>query len=156
MAVPIETVTMPGADDQEIRLQLERWSRETFDLAHGPLLRVRLIEVGADDHVLMIVIHHIISDAWSLDILQREFFGAYSAAMQGREARFPELPLQFADYAAWQCGAAQREALDRQLAHWQDKLRGAPPVLEIPTDRIRPPKQSYAGARVRELVASVN
>jgi len=148
----IEQTQLHGAAEAALREQLEVWSRESFDLTTGPLLRVRLIEVGQQDHVLMMVMHHIISDAWSLDVLQTELFSAYFAACEGQPIAFDPLPLQFADYAAWQRSELQSEELDRQLSYWQEKLRGAPPLLELPTDRARPAEQSFNGARVRRLL----
>ncbi|MDH3978509.1 MAG: amino acid adenylation domain-containing protein, partial [Gammaproteobacteria bacterium] len=150
--VVIEESAMSGVDEQGIQSQLESWSQETFDLESGPLLRVRLIELGENDHALMMVIHHIISDAWSLDLLQGEFFGNYLALCQGDAADQDDLPLEFADYAAWQRNFLQGDELQRQLDYWSGKLRGAPPLLELPTDHPRPPEQSYRGARLRRLL----
>ncbi|MCP4001220.1 MAG: amino acid adenylation domain-containing protein [Gammaproteobacteria bacterium] len=153
MDLVVEKVSMPGADDAAVRMQLEEWSGEPFPLAQGPLLRVRLVELAEDDHVLMMVMHHIISDAWSLDLLQTELFSIYFAECAGETVELPELPLQFADYACWQRDYLQGAELERQLKYWTDKLCGAPPILELPADRPRPSEQSYRGARMRRLLS---
>jgi hypothetical protein len=152
MPLAVEKVSMPGADAATVRTQLESWSRESFPLEKGPMLRVRLVELADDDHVLMMVMHHIISDAWSLDLLQKELFGVYFAECAGEVFELPELPLQFADYACWQRNYLQGPEFDNQLKYWTDKLRGAPPILELPTDRPRPSEQSYRGSRARRLL----
>ncbi|MGI9292331.1 MAG: amino acid adenylation domain-containing protein, partial [Gammaproteobacteria bacterium] len=152
MPLRIEEVELLDAGEETLQRKLEDWSQESFNLETGPLLRVRLITLGENDHVLMMAIHHIVSDAWSLDVLQTEFFASYFAAIEGRAAEFAELPLQFADYAVWQRDHLQGDELQRQLSYWTDKLRGAPPLLELPTDYPRPPEQSYRGSRRRRLL----
>ena len=149
LELQVEAVEMQAAADQQILEALEAWSREPFDLRTGPLFRVRVITRGPNDHVLMMIMHHIISDAWSLNVLQTELFGAYAAFSGGDQPALSELPLQFADYAAWQRNHLQGAELERQLAYWTDKLAGAPPLLELPTDHPRPGQQSFRGKRAR-------
>ena len=96
--------------------------------------------------------HHSVADAWARGVLQTELFGGYFALSAGEDISFPELPLQFADYASWQRKHLQGDELQRQLAYWTDKLRGAPPILELPTDHPRPSEQSFRGARLRRLL----
>jgi amino acid adenylation domain-containing protein/non-ribosomal peptide synthase protein (TIGR01720 family) len=121
-------------------------ARAPFDLGAPPLLRARLLRLQADEHVVLFTMHHIVSDGWSMGVLVRELGGAYAAYAAGRSPELPPLPIQYADYAAWQRAWLQGEALERQLAFWRERLAGAPPLLELPTDRPRPGVQSYAGA----------
>jgi non-ribosomal peptide synthetase component F len=152
LQLPLERAIMPGADDDALQQQLSEWSKQSFDLASGPLLKVRLVELAPDDHVLMMVMHHIVSDAWSLDVLQREFVDFYLARSKGETAQLENLPVQFADYAVWQQGHLNETEQARQLDYWKEQLVGAPTVLELPTDRQRPSEQSYRGARLRRLM----
>lgn len=116
-----------------------------FDLERGPLLRVTRYEVQPDDHILSIVMHHIISDAWSFGVLARELASAYNARRRGEEADLPELPVQFADYAVWQRGWLKGETLENELAYWRRELANAAP-LELPADFPRPEAQTFRGA----------
>ncbi len=104
-----------------------------FDLARGPLLRATLLRLAEDDHVLCFTLHHIVADGWSLRVLVRELSAVYAGA------RLPELPVQYADFAVWQRGRLSGEVLEAQLAWWRERLAGAPPLLEVPTDRPRTP-----------------
>jgi amino acid adenylation domain-containing protein len=118
-----------------------------FDLATGPLIRARLIRVSEREHVLALCVHHVVFDEWSSGILRRELGELYDAYHTGRPPRLPELPVQYADFAVWQREWLTGEVLERQLGYWRDALAGAP-VLELPTDRPRPPVRSSAGASV--------
>ncbi len=111
-----------------------------FDLARGPLLRTRLLRIDAEYHVLLLTLHHIAADLWGAGILVREMAAIYSGA------RLPEPPIQYADFAVWQRQWLDGEELSRQLAFWRRELDGAPPVLELPTDRPRPSVESFRGA----------
>lgn len=117
-----------------------------FDLARPPLLRVRLVKLAEREHILMLTVHHIVSDGWSQGVLIREFATLYAAYTSGVQASLPALPIQYADYAAWQREPQQTERIDGQLRYWKDKLAGLAPLLELPTDRLRPSAQSYRGA----------
>lgn len=119
-----------------------------FDLARGPLWRVRLVRLAADHHVLSIVMHHIVCDGWSLAVFARELEALYSARRRGEADPLPPLPVQYPDYAAWLQQRLAGERLAREAAHWRETLAGAPPLLELPTDRRRPAEQSFAGAWV--------
>ncbi|HEX8276901.1 MAG TPA: amino acid adenylation domain-containing protein [Longimicrobiaceae bacterium] len=116
-----------------------------FDLARGPVLRARLLRLADEDWGLLLTLHHIVSDGWSSGILVRELSVFYTAFSRGEEARLPPLPVQYPDFAAWQRGWLAGDVLERQLAYWRERLAGAPPLLEIPTDRPRPPVQSPRG-----------
>ena len=130
-----------------LRLAQEEAMRP-FDLAQGPLLRAALIRLAEDDDVLLLTLHHIISDGWSVGVFIREIVELYTATISGAEARLPELPIQYADYARWQRAWLQGDTLQRQLAYWTDKLRGRPTVLELPTDRPRPAIVTSRGATI--------
>ncbi len=118
-----------------------------FDLARGPLLRALLVRAGAEEHALLFNLHHVVADGWSLGILVREVSELYAARAEGREPQLPALPVQYADYAVWQRRRLEGGAMERQLAFWRDQLAGAPPLLELPTDRPRPPWHGGRGAR---------
>jgi Condensation domain len=118
-----------------------------FDLTAGALLRVTLIALGPLDHVLAVSIHHIVADAWSMDLFFNELFTVCNAAAAGRPSPIPDLPIQYADYAAWHRRQLAGETLESLLSYWRRQLAGAPPLIPLPTDRPRPPVQSGAGAR---------
>jgi amino acid adenylation domain-containing protein len=122
----------------------EAW--RPFDLKCAPVLRARLLRLGAEDHVLLVTMHHIISDGWSTSVLIREVAALYEAFAAGRPSPLAELPIQYADYAAWQRDAMHGPALERQLTYWSERLGGNRPSLELPADRPRPVVQSFRGA----------
>src|ERR1043165_1843450 len=117
-----------------------------FDLEHGPLFRARLLKQGEHDHVLLLTMHHIISDGWSLEVLTRELSALYEAFSNGQPAMLEELPLQYADYAVWQRQWLAGVELERQLQYWEQQLAGAPGGLEVPTDKPRPSVPTHRGA----------
>jgi amino acid adenylation domain-containing protein len=119
-----------------------------FDLARGPLLRASLLKLGEREHVLLLTLHHIISDGWSMGVLIREMAALYEAFSSGQPSPLPEPVLQYADYAAWQRRWLQGEALETQLSYWKQQLAGAPQLLELPTDRPRPATPSFRGAHL--------
>ncbi|HEX8318267.1 condensation domain-containing protein, partial [Longimicrobium sp.] len=148
--LPVEDLSGLGDADREAAVG--RWVRQEaarpFDLAAGPLFRAALLRLGDEDHVLLLAMHHIVSDGWSMGVLFREFSALYAAYREGRESPLPELAVQYADYAVWQREQVEGETLERQLAYWRVRLAGAPELLELPTDRPRPPVQTYRGATV--------
>jgi amino acid adenylation domain-containing protein len=149
-ALPVEDLSGLGQADREAAVG-RRASEETarpFDLAAGPLFRATLLRLGAEDHVLLLSMHHIVSDGWSMGVLFRELSTLYAAYREGRESPLSELPVQYADYAVWQREQLAGEALDRRLAYWKERLTGAPGLLELPTDHPRPAVQTYQGATV--------
>ncbi len=133
-----------AAEAEARRLVLEDASRP-FDLSRGPLLRSVLLRLAAEDHILAINVHHIVSDRWSIGVFTQELIALYGAFSEGKPSPLPELPFQYADAAAWQRQWLQGEVLEREVAYWKKQLEGAPQVLEIPTDRPRPPKESFRG-----------
>ncbi|MFZ6030187.1 MAG: amino acid adenylation domain-containing protein [Chloroflexota bacterium] len=126
-------------------------AQKPFDLATGPLLRVSLLRLSENDHVLLVTMHHIISDGWSIGVFVQEFSTRYRAFVEGREASLPALPLQYADYAAWQRKWLQGPVLEEQLNYWKEKLAGAPQALDLPVDRPRPAMQRFHGARYGQV-----
>ncbi len=117
-----------------------------FDLVRGPLLRARLLHLDDFDHVLLLTMHHIVSDGWSMGILNRELSTLYMAFCNGQPSPLPELPIQYADFTLWQRAQLQGEAFERLLSYWKNKLAGIPVLLALPTDRPRPPVQVFQGA----------
>ncbi|WDD93597.1 amino acid adenylation domain-containing protein [Burkholderia sp. FERM BP-3421] len=118
-----------------------------FDLDAAPLLRLRVIRVAPDEHLLVLTIHHIIADGWSMRVLYREFSTLYAGFADGRPATLAPLPIQYADFAVWQRDWLDGDALERQLAFWRGQLDGAPAApLDLPFDRPRPAAPSYRGA----------
>ncbi|MFL5356592.1 amino acid adenylation domain-containing protein [Archangium sp.] len=135
------------AREEEARRLAREEAGRPFDLARGPLLRTSLLKLGEREHVLLLTMHHIISDGWSMGVLIREMVALYEALSSGRPSPLPEPALQYADYAAWQRRWLQGEALETQLAYWKQQLDGAPRRLELPTDHPRPAMPTYRGAR---------
>ncbi len=121
-------------------------ARRPFDLQRGPLLRLLLVRLAERNHLLLLTMHHIVADGWSMGILVREITALYLAFVEGRPASLPELPVQYADFAAWQVSWLQGEVLERELSFWHRQLAGLPPLLELPTDRPRPTVQTFRGA----------
>jgi len=119
-----------------------------FDLTRGPLLRPGLIELGGGEHSLLLTMHHIVSDGWSMGVLFRELLAAYGAETEGREPEFEPLPIQYVDYALWQQRPSQVESFEKQLDYWKEQLGDAPKMLDLPTDRPHPPIQTHRGASV--------
>jgi hypothetical protein len=138
------------ADEREaaiVRLTAEE-AREPFDFSNGPMVRGRLLELTDDEHVLLVTLHHIVTDGWSRNVLVREVATLYSAFSRGEGDPLPPLEIQYADYAQWQRQWLHGAELTRQIDFWKDHLGGAPSLLELPADRPRPAVQSYAGSRV--------
>ncbi|HEX5754503.1 MAG TPA: condensation domain-containing protein, partial [Archangium sp.] len=130
------------------RLALEE-SQRPFDLVHGPLLRTTLLRLSASEHVLVLVMHHIISDGSSMGVLLREMAALYEAFSQGRPSSLPALPalpVQYGDYSRWQRQWLQDDVLQQGLAFWKQQLSGAPASLELPTDKPRPSVRTQRGA----------
>jgi natural product biosynthesis luciferase-like monooxygenase protein/amino acid adenylation domain-containing protein/FkbM family methyltransferase len=145
----VELAGLPGpAREAELSRLAEAEARRPFDLAAGPLLRGIVVRLGEDDAAVLITVHHVVADGWSVGILVREVSALYAAHANGGDARLPDLPVQYADFAAWQRARLAGEVLERQLAWWRGELRGAPPLLELPADRPRPAAMDGAGRRV--------
>jgi amino acid adenylation domain-containing protein len=147
--LPLHDLSALAADEREaaLRARVREEARRPFDLAAGPLFRATLVRLGAEEHVLLVGMHHIVSDGWSLGVLHHELEALYGAFHRGEPSPLEALPVQYADYALWQRAYVRGEVLHRQLAWWKARLSGAPALLELPTDRPRPAVQTYRGAR---------
>ncbi|MDQ2948879.1 MAG: condensation domain-containing protein, partial [Acidobacteriota bacterium] len=121
-------------------------ARKVFDLSTAPLFRLRLIRLEPEAHVLVLVMHHIITDGWSMSILFREIAAIYQHIVEAKPLELRELAVQYPDFAQWQRESTADEVLDRQLKYWKSKLGGSPRFLELPTDRLRPAIQTHRGA----------
>ncbi|WP_369414579.1 non-ribosomal peptide synthase/polyketide synthase [Corallococcus soli] len=137
--------------ETELRKQVGAEVLRPFDLSQGPLFRVTLVRLTGAEHVLVLAMHHIVSDGWSMDVLVREVGALYSAFAEGRPSPLPELAVQYADYAAWQRGWLKDDALEAQLSWWRQQLEGAPHALDLPTDRARPAVQTFHGATASQV-----
>ncbi|HEX7240318.1 MAG TPA: condensation domain-containing protein, partial [Longimicrobiaceae bacterium] len=152
-AVPVADLRgLPDAGAEALR-RAEEEALRPFDLAAGPLLRSMLLRLADDEWALLFTLHHAVGDGWSMELLVREVSEAYGALMEGREPRLPHLPVQYADYAVWQRSWLTGEVLERQLGWWRERLAGAPPLLELPTDRPRPTVQGPRGGSVPLVLA---
>lgn len=147
--LPVNDLSALAASDRERerRSWSDREAEQPFDLATGPLFRTRLLRLDDTESVLLIAMHHVISDGWSMGVLFRELATLYETFAADQAPSLPELPIQYADYAAWQRDWLQGEVLAAQVAYWTEQLAGAPAVLELATDRPRPALQTFAGAR---------
>ncbi|HEV2862461.1 MAG TPA: amino acid adenylation domain-containing protein [Pyrinomonadaceae bacterium] len=150
VSVPVTDLSGLPAEEREAearRLAAEE-VRRAFDLRTGPLLRVRLLRFAEDEHVLVLVVHHIVCDGWSIDLLFHELAVLYAAYAAGESSPLDEPPVQYADYAVWQREWLSGEVLKEQLDYWRGQLEGAPALLELPTDRPRPQVRSLNGSFV--------
>ncbi|MGK7878448.1 MAG: amino acid adenylation domain-containing protein, partial [Xenococcaceae cyanobacterium] len=121
-------------------------AQQPFELASGPLFRAKLLRLTEVEYVLLLNMHHIISDGWSFDVFFRELAALYEAFSTGKASPLPELPIQYADFAHWQREWLQGKVLESQLNYWKQQLGGSLPILQLPTDYPRPPVQTYPGA----------
>ncbi|RCL26006.1 non-ribosomal peptide synthetase, partial [Pseudomonas sp. AFG_SD02_1510_Pfu_092] len=153
--LPVALMTVAEAPDEAaLSSAVEAVLKQPFDLLSGPLLRVALLRVAADQHVLALSMHHIIADGWSSDVLVQEFIQLYTALAEGRQAELPALPIQYADYAIWQRAWLEAGEAQRQLAYWQAQLGDEQPLLSLPLDFERPATPSQRGAVLRVDIGS--
>ncbi|WP_448332547.1 amino acid adenylation domain-containing protein [Streptomyces sp. DSM 41534] len=158
--VPVRLEPVPGDSEEERLAEVRRLAgaeiTEPFDLSTGPLLRAKALRLDEHDHVLLLTVHHVATDAWSQGIVVRELSAAYEALDAGREPVLPPLPVQYADYAEWERDWLSGPTLRRQLDYWTKRLDGMAPALELPTDRPRPSVARQEGDAVRwELPAEL-
>ncbi len=144
--LPVERVTSGESRDGALRAKAAELAAVPFDLAEGPLFRGTLLEADADDHLLVLVMHHIVSDGWSRGVLYRELGETYETFASDREDTRADLPIQYGDYAAWQRARLTDAVIGEQTTYWTRQLAGPPPVIDLPTDRPRPPVQTFHGA----------
>ncbi len=151
--VPLPRIDLRALPGPQRRAETRRLAAgevsRPFNLADGPLMRTTLLQTSPREHVLVLAMHHIVSDGWSVGILVWELSVLYNAFSTGATSPLPELPVQYADFAAWQRRCLTEEVLEEQLGYWKQQLAGVPFVLDLPTDRPRPAVQSYRGATVR-------
>ncbi|OFA06941.1 hybrid non-ribosomal peptide synthetase/type I polyketide synthase [Duganella sp. HH101] len=150
LALPVTDLTAlpPAERDARVQWLVQDEAQTPFSLAQGPLIRARLLQLGADDHVLLLTLHHIISDGWSMAILMRECAALYAAELAETPAELPPLPIQYADFSHWQRRWLAGGVLQTQLAYWREQLEDCPTLLNLPTDRPRPAQQTHHGATV--------
>jgi amino acid adenylation domain-containing protein/thioester reductase-like protein len=135
----------PDKQDSEVqRLTLED-ARHLFDLAQYPLFRISLLRLAEEDYFMLMTIHHTIYDGWSIGVFMKELTTLYEAFSAGKPSPLPELPVQYSDFAQWQREWLRGEVLDQQLSYWKKQLSDSLPVLELPTDRSRPARQTFCG-----------
>ncbi len=152
---PDLTLTLPVVDLRdipeihraaEVQCLAIQEARQPFDLTQGPLLRVTLVQCGEQEHIMLLTMHHIVCDGWSMGVLFRELTVLYQAYSNGQPSPLPELPIQYADYTIWQRQWLQGEVLESQLTYWKKQLDNLP-ILQLPTDHPRPAVQTFQGRR---------
>jgi amino acid adenylation domain-containing protein len=146
--LPVTDLRQLSMMEREARAKLltTEEARRPFNLSTGPLFRISLLRLGEDEHILLLTMHHIISDGWSMGIFIQEMAALYEAFLQGELSPLAELAIQYADYAVWQQASFNSGALQDQLAYWKQRLDGGPAVLQLPADRPRPKMQTFRGA----------
>ncbi|HSE19509.1 MAG TPA: amino acid adenylation domain-containing protein, partial [Pyrinomonadaceae bacterium] len=150
--VELSVVSLSGLSEPDKRAGeiISRVSQQPFDLSQGPLIRVELIRLSEQQHIFVLVMHHIISDGWSMGVLVRELSALYNAYSAGQQSPLEPLPIQYSDYVLWQREWLSGAVLDEQLSYWKGRLHAMPELLELPTDRLRPAVQSFKGGRLTE------
>ena len=133
--------------EAEAQLLLTNEARKPFNVEGGPLFRATLLLLSSEEHILLLTMHHVISDGWSIGILVRELIELYEAFAASRPSMLPDLPVQYVDFAVWHREWLQGDVLDKSVSYWKERLAGVPSLLELPTDRPRPPSQSFSGTR---------
>lgn len=148
VALPLISLRKLPAELRETEAQrlASAEARAPYSLSAGPLLRANLLQLNAHEYMLLFSMHHIVSDGWSMGVLVKEVAALYEAFALGKASPLPELPVQYADFAAWQRGSMQSERLESQLSYWQKQLADLPSPLELPADRPRPTSPTFSGA----------
>jgi amino acid adenylation domain-containing protein len=154
LAIHDLTKLSKDAQPEEIQNRANHHAVEPFNLAQGPLFKAELLLLNEQQSVLLLNMHHIISDGWSIGVFIRDWQHAYKAFAQGEQPNLPPLIIQYSDYAAWQRDWLQGDVLQQQVDYWHEQLKGAPELLELPTDKPRPPKQSYQGVYYAHSLSS--
>ena len=150
LELPIDDLQQYQPSEQQAEAQrlATKESQHVFDLSRGPLIRIRLLRLNPQEHILILTLHHIVADGWSLGVLFRELGVLYDTARQGRPSPLPPLQIQYADFARMQRRLLSGERLAAEVCYWKERLAGAPSMLQLPTDRPRPVVPSYAGANL--------
>ncbi|THB85435.1 amino acid adenylation domain-containing protein [Pantoea allii] len=154
LAIPVVDLSdLPLAERQlQVSLQAQNESQQPFDLATGPLIRARILRLAHDSHIVLLTLHHIVSDGWSMGVLIKELAALYTAYLEGKPASLPELTIQYADYAQWQRQLLNGKELQRQSDYWRKQLADIPVLLNLPTDHPRPLVQRHRGASVKFII----
>ena len=148
---------LPEAErESEVRRLTVAEARLSFDLSRGPMLRVKLLRLGPEEHIVLLTMHHIASDGWSIGVLVREVVALYEPYSKGKESPLPDLVIQYADFANWQRQWLRGEVLEEQLEYWKRQLSGALPELKLPADRPHPATRSYRGERQSMALSVAN
>jgi amino acid adenylation domain-containing protein len=160
LAIPLPLIDLqpgdPAERESQARQLIDAETQRPFDLAHGPLFRTTLLRLGPQEHIVLVMVHHIVFDAWSLGVLVQEAAELYQAAVAGDPPAPPPLPIQYADFAHWERAWLRPQVIQGELEYWKNKLAGAPPVLELATDYPRPAVHSYHGTtQVFEVPAAI-
>lgn len=148
VSIHLPVVDVPTKSSTEVKRLAHEEAQRPFDLSSGPLLRCVLLHLSETEHILLLTMHHIISDGWSIGVLFREIVLFSQAYIAGKPSPLPELPLQYADFSVWQRNCLHGDTLRTQMAYWKTQLDGAVSLLDLPTDRIRPAIQTHRGARL--------
>ena len=153
LSIPVEDLSrLPEVERAErVKRTAARLREQPFDFALGPLVGAALVRLAEEEYHFWFLMHHIVSDGWSIGVLLKELSAAYEAFAAGRQPELPKLPIQYADFAVWQREWLQGDTLRRQMKYWKERLSKVP-MLELPTDRPRPPVQSYRGASLTHLI----
>ena len=154
LSIPVEDLSrLPEVERAErVKRTAARLREQPFDFVLGPLVGAALVRLAEEEYHFWFLMHHIVSDGWSIGVLLKELSAAYEAFAAGRRPELPKLPIQYADFAVWQRAWLQGETLGRQMKYWKERLGRKAPTLELPTDRPRPPVQSYRGASLTHLI----
>lgn len=146
LTIKISVLDLQGLAASEVQKIVTKEARQPFDLSHGPLLRVTLLKLGSESYMLALIMHHIITDGWSMELFIQELSSLYRALTLDSPVLLPELPIQYGDFTVWQRQWLTEEVQKQQLNYWTQQIAGAPPLLELPTDKPRPAIQTFCGA----------
>ncbi|WP_255484094.1 condensation domain-containing protein, partial [Rhodanobacter sp. A1T4] len=153
LTLPLDIVDLSGLPvterEAQLRVRLQEEVAKPFDLAVGPLIRLNLLRLADQEHVLLMTMHHIVSDGWSMGIVAREMAILYRSFTQGQPSPLADLPIQYADFAQWQRQWLSGKVLEQQLSYWKQQLADCPSLLTLPTDRPRPPVQTQCGTALQ-------
>ena len=152
--VPMPVIDLRDQADRDLKRHAAEDARRPFELAKGPLIRVTLFRLGDEDHAVLITMHHIVCDGWSIGVLFQELTALYASAVQRTPAHIAELPVQYADYSLWQRERLDSGKLAPQIEYWRQHLQTAPRVVEFPTDRVRRQQASFRGAILQTAVTA--
>ncbi len=154
VTVPVVDLRSLPVEERETEVQrhIINQGRLAFDLAHGPLIRITLLRLDEEEHVLVLAEHHLIHDGWTQGVLMRDFVTIFSAFSANEPSPLPDLSIQYADFAHWQRRWLEGEVIQTQLGYWKNQLAGATPVLELPGDHPRPAIQTFRGAEYQQVL----